>query len=71
MAVTIDHPADGRSLAAVMKKMSGSINLSSLGVRVLTTRKTRQDEFFSKWKELIRLPCYPSGEDPGGDRGHS
>jgi len=41
MAVTIDRPAEGGSLASVMKKVSGSINLQSLGVKVLTTRKTR------------------------------
>jgi len=41
MAVTIDRPAEGGSLAVVMKKVSGSINLQSLGVKVLTTRKTR------------------------------
>lgn len=41
MAVTIDRPAEGGSLASVMKKISGSINLQSLGVKVLTTRKTR------------------------------
>ncbi|XP_060855818.1 uncharacterized protein LOC132933568 [Metopolophium dirhodum] len=41
MAVTIDRSTDGGSLAAVMKKVSGSINLQSLGVKVLTTRKTR------------------------------
>ncbi|CAI6360636.1 unnamed protein product [Macrosiphum euphorbiae] len=41
MAVTIDRPAEGGSLASVMKKVSRSINLQSLGVKVLTTRKTR------------------------------
>ncbi|XP_022180910.1 uncharacterized protein LOC111041066 [Myzus persicae] len=41
MAVTIDRPAEDGSLASVMKKVSGSINLQSLGVKVLTTRKTR------------------------------
>lgn len=41
MAVTIDRPAEGGSLASVMKKVSGAINLQSLGVKVLTTRKTR------------------------------
>ncbi|XP_060846581.1 uncharacterized protein LOC132926263 [Rhopalosiphum padi] len=41
MAVTIDRPAEGGSLASVMKKVSGLINLQSLGVKVLTTRKTR------------------------------
>jgi len=41
MAVTIDRPAEGGSLASVMRKISGSINLQSLGVKVLTTRKTR------------------------------
>jgi hypothetical protein len=40
-AVTIDRPAEGGSLASVMKKVSTSINLQSLGVKVLTTRKTR------------------------------
>jgi len=40
-AVTIDRPADGGSLAAVMKKVAGTINLGALGVRVLTTRRTR------------------------------
>ncbi|XP_022172181.1 uncharacterized protein LOC111035012 [Myzus persicae] len=41
MAVTIDRPAEGGSLASVMRKISSSINLQSLGVKVLTTRKTR------------------------------
>ncbi|KAL4149954.1 hypothetical protein QTP88_003805 [Uroleucon formosanum] len=41
MAVTIDLSAEGGSLASVMKKLSGSINHQSLGVEVLTTRKTR------------------------------
>jgi hypothetical protein len=40
-AVTIDRPAEGGSLASVMKKVSGSINFQSLGVKVLMTRKTR------------------------------
>ncbi|KAL4125988.1 hypothetical protein QTP88_010220 [Uroleucon formosanum] len=41
MAVIIDRPAEGGSLASVMKKVLGSINLQSLGVKVLTTKKTR------------------------------
>jgi hypothetical protein len=41
MAVTIDRPVEGGSLASVMKKVAGTINLQSLGVKVLTTRKTR------------------------------
>ncbi|KAL4108282.1 hypothetical protein QTP88_018513 [Uroleucon formosanum] len=40
-AVTIDRPAEGASLAAVMKKVAGTINLGALGVRVLTSRRTR------------------------------
>lgn len=40
-AVTIDRPVDNGSLVAAMRKVSGSINLASLGVNVLTTRKTR------------------------------
>ncbi|XP_060881839.1 uncharacterized protein LOC132953400 [Metopolophium dirhodum] len=40
-AVTIDRPADGGSLATLMKKVAGAINLQSLGINVLTTRKTR------------------------------
>jgi len=40
-AVTIDRPAGGGSLAAVMKKVSGAIDLAALGVRVVTTRRTR------------------------------
>ncbi|XP_026819386.1 uncharacterized protein LOC113558067 [Rhopalosiphum maidis] len=40
-AVTIDRPGDDGSLVAVMRKVSSSINLASLGVSVLTTRKTR------------------------------
>jgi len=37
----IDRPGDGGSLATLMKKVAGAINLQSLGVNVLTTRKTR------------------------------
>lgn len=40
-AVTTDRPAGGGSLAAVMKKVSGAIDLAALGVRVVTTRRTR------------------------------
>jgi len=34
-------PGDGGSLAALMKKVAGAINLQSLGIKVYTTRKTR------------------------------
>jgi len=37
----IDRPGDGGSLATVMKKVAEEINLQSLGINVLTTRKTR------------------------------
>lgn len=40
-AVMIDRPIDGGSLATLMKKVAGAINLKSLGVNILTTRKTR------------------------------
>ena len=40
-AVTIDRPPEGGSLAEVMKRVSRSINLPTLGVKVLTTRRTR------------------------------
>ncbi|CAI6360091.1 unnamed protein product [Macrosiphum euphorbiae] len=40
-AVIIDSPVDGGSLATLMKKVAGAIDLKSLGVNVLTTRKTR------------------------------
>ncbi|XP_026818965.1 uncharacterized protein LOC113557592 [Rhopalosiphum maidis] len=40
-AVTIDRPAEGGSLAAVMKRVSGSVSLASLGVKVVTTRRTK------------------------------
>jgi hypothetical protein len=40
-AVTIDRPTDGGPLAPLTKKVSSSINLLSLGVKVLTTRRTR------------------------------
>jgi len=41
VAVTIDRPTGGGSLAAVMKKVAGLINLLSLDINVLTTRRTR------------------------------
>lgn len=40
-AMTIDRPAEGGSLAAVMKMVAESIDLASLGVKVVTTRRTR------------------------------
>jgi len=40
-AVTIDRPAEGGSLAAAMKMVAGRINLETIGVKVLTTRRTR------------------------------
>jgi len=40
-AVTIDRPAGGGSLAAVMKKVSEAVDLTALGVKVFTTRRTR------------------------------
>jgi len=40
-AVMIDRPAEGGSLAAVMKQVAGSIDLAALGVKVVTTRRTR------------------------------
>lgn len=40
-AVTIDRPVEGGSLAAVMKKVSTSVDLVALGVKVLPTKRTR------------------------------
>jgi len=40
-AVTIDRPAEGGSLAAVMKRVSGAVNLGALGIKVVTTRRTK------------------------------
>jgi len=40
-AVIIDRPTDGGSLVEIMRKVSRSINLLSLDIRVLTTRRTR------------------------------
>lgn len=40
-AVTIDRPAEGGSLSAVTKKVAESIDLVALGVKVVTTRRTR------------------------------
>lgn len=39
-AVIIDRPTDGGSLVEIMKKVSASINLSSLNIKVLMTRRT-------------------------------
>lgn len=39
-AVIIDRPTDGGSLVEIMKKVSASINLLSLDIKVLTTRRT-------------------------------
>ena len=40
-AVTIDRPPEGGSLAEVMRKVSSTIDLATLGITVRTTRMTR------------------------------
>jgi len=40
-AVIIDRPTDGGSMVEIMRKVSMCINLSSLDIRVLTTRRTK------------------------------
>lgn len=40
-AVTIDRPAEGASLAEVMKKVARSVDLVAMDVKIINTRRTR------------------------------